>query len=222
MWLFSAPPYTPPRLLESSSPDTASLVWEFYACGECPYYRVLSANQENAEYVGKMVYLEGVDVWSELCAELDEDKRAEIFTAKSSTDKFVCTGRFERFETPFINWQCCMEDAENIFFQAETCQQLPRTDEERCLHNRFIFESIHHRSLDELPQAAEAGEAEAQYLLGDVYEQGIPCYPQDKALAKYWYEQAASQGHKYAIESLEAMRKEEASGGLSEENGETL
>jgi TPR repeat protein len=51
-------------------------------------------------------------------------------------------------------------------------------------------------------KAAENGLAEAQYMMGFIYdfgECGISC---DKAKAKKWYELAAEQGNQYAIERL--------------------
>lgn len=211
IWLFMAQPYDSyirPESVELSDLDTVALAREFYACGgDCPYYRVLSAEkEENGKYVGQMADICGVDVWKDFSSELDEEKAAAMFMALSYTDKFVCTGRFQRYAKPFF-WECCL-DSDNLVFQALECRQTPRTYEDRCKHNRWIFEDLHNRSLDSLPQAAEEGEAEAQYLLGDIYEQGIPCRPRDKALAEYWYERAASQGHRFARASLEAMRRE--------------
>ncbi len=206
IFLFANRPYRPPRLLETSAPGTAALAREFYACGpDCPYYRVLSAGGENSQYAGRMADLRGFDVWGDLDHEAENAE--ELFMAKAVTDKFVCQGRFELYERG-NSWECCM-DSDNLVFQADECRQVPRTMEERCLHNRWIFETANHRSLEALPQAAGAGEAEAQYLLADVYEQGIPCFPRNMALALYWYGRAAAQGHKFAIESLESIGRRE-------------
>lgn len=79
-------------------------------------------------------------------------KLLEIF----DTDKFVCSGSF-KFYGKYHLWDCCM-DSDYLIFQADECRQIPRTYEERCLHNRFIFKEHHKRDLDALPQAAEAGE----------------------------------------------------------------
>jgi len=205
-------PYDPPKLLEESEADTVVLTWEFYACGgDCPYYRVLSVGkEENAKFDGQMAALRGVDVWIEhdRMRAKDPEKAADMFMAISNKDKFICTGRFRLYETPPPNfWQCCMDSA-NLIFQADECRQAPMTHEEKCFKANKIYENIYGRSLDSLPEEAEAGSAEAQYLLGDFYEYGAYCFPEDPALAEYWYTRAAEQGYDAARESLERLRAE--------------
>ena len=50
-------------------------------------------------------------------------------------------------------------------------------------------------------QAAEAGDAESQFAVGQFYEQG-ECVDQNYELATFWYEQAAAQWFEPAMEKL--------------------
>jgi localization factor PodJL len=60
-------------------------------------------------------------------------------------------------------------------------------------------------------QAAEKGQAVAQYRLGTLYErgQGIPA---DAAKAAHWYEMAANQGNRKAMHNLAVSYAGGASG----------
>lgn len=54
---------------------------------------------------------------------------------------------------------------------------------------------------------AEAGNAEAQYELGDRYELGLGGLPKNEALARRWYRKAAAQGHTAALGALSALTR---------------
>ena len=58
------------------------------------------------------------------------------------------------------------------------------------------------RSLDELREAAEAGEAEAQHMLGHACREGRDGQPVDLQAAMRWYDRAARQGHRRACFNL--------------------
>jgi TPR repeat protein len=49
--------------------------------------------------------------------------------------------------------------------------------------------------IDALRARAEAGDAEAQYLFGNMYAFGLGGFPQDDAEAMRWHRLAADQGH---------------------------
>lgn len=53
-----------------------------------------------------------------------------------------------------------------------------------------------------LQQAAEAGQAEAQYQLGLFYAESDNAFDSDLSSAMYWYKQAAAQGHACAQYNL--------------------
>ena len=210
------------KLLETSETDTVSLVWEPYACGgDCPYYRVLDAGKENNQkYVGKLADIQGYDVWQEFSKMkgVDDNQANDIYGAIFTSDKFVCTGRFKLYSKNLF-WQCCM-DSDDLAFEAEVCRQIPLSEEEQCRRLQYSFKEMNGREPDLLPQEAEAGDAEAQYLLGIMYEDGWACQPEDLDLARHWYEKSAGQGHQYAGEALERLRKEAEEKARPAENNE--
>lgn len=57
------------------------------------------------------------------------------------------------------------------------------------------------KAVEYFTQAAEAGLAKAQYLLGTCYKEGWGV-KKDIQKARYWYEKAAAQGHKEASNQL--------------------
>jgi TPR repeat protein len=61
-------------------------------------------------------------------------------------------------------------------------------------------EEIHH-----LREAAEHGDAEAQFDLGWMYEQGLGGLPKDEAGAVRWHRLAAEEGHAGARNNLGTM-----------------
>ena len=52
--------------------------------------------------------------------------------------------------------------------------------------------------IDEALARAEAGDAEAQYIIGNRYAFGLGTHPQDDAVAMRWYRLAADQGVAWA------------------------
>ena len=58
--------------------------------------------------------------------------------------------------------------------------------------------------LDTYRKAAEQGDAEAQYELGNMYEHGS-CVPQDYDKARRWYLQATAKRHAAAVEAYERL-----------------
>ncbi len=60
-------------------------------------------------------------------------------------------------------------------------------------------------ALEELSPIAEDGDAEAQYLLGQIYEQGLGG-GKDVELALKWYQIAADQGHEGALKALNRIK----------------
>lgn len=68
-----------------------------------------------------------------------------------------------------------------------------------------------------LMQAAHQGNAEAQWLAGCIYEQGLPPFVSSDPNAVTWYARAAEQGHTLASQRLaQAYRKGELGLSVSE------
>ena len=63
------------------------------------------------------------------------------------------------------------------------------------------------QALADLRASAEAGDAEAQFILGGIYITGVGV-PQDAAEAVAWYRRAAEQGHARAQYNLGGMYRE--------------
>lgn len=62
-------------------------------------------------------------------------------------------------------------------------------------------------NLEALRVAAEKGEAEAQYELGNLYEFGFN-FTDHKAAAYTWYTRAADQGHATAIKRRDVLKSQ--------------
>jgi TPR repeat protein len=58
---------------------------------------------------------------------------------------------------------------------------------------------------DSMTEAAEQGDADAQYNLGNCYILGMGV-AQDKAKAAEWYRKAAEQGHEGAQKRLDVLK----------------
>lgn len=56
-----------------------------------------------------------------------------------------------------------------------------------------------------LTHAAEAGNAEAQCMLGNIYQLGLGSTAIDEAVAMQWYYRAANQGYSVATNNLAGM-----------------
>ena len=64
------------------------------------------------------------------------------------------------------------------------------------------------KSIDNLIKAGERGYVEAQFILGDMYEDGDEVV-KDEERAIYWYKKAVQQGHKKAKKALEKLLKKQ-------------
>lgn len=60
-------------------------------------------------------------------------------------------------------------------------------------------------AIDELKASAGAGDADAAFVLGDIYDQGQSGQELDRAQAVIWYEKAAALGHGDAMNNLGSM-----------------
>jgi len=63
-------------------------------------------------------------------------------------------------------------------------------------------------ALKEFIPAAEAGDVNAQYFIGDIYNKGTGGVKQDKTEALKWFEMAAKNGHRHAVKVVSTLKSE--------------
>ena len=67
------------------------------------------------------------------------------------------------------------------------------------------FEHYYDQSIAGLEAKAEAGDADAAYVLGDIYDQGYNCVGVDQKRALFWYERAAEMEQPDALNNIGSM-----------------
>ncbi|MES5100435.1 tetratricopeptide repeat protein [Agrobacterium sp. BA1120] len=67
------------------------------------------------------------------------------------------------------------------------------------------YAELYDQSVETLESLAEAGDADAAFVLGDIYDQGYNCMQQDRELALKWYYQAAEGGQGDALNNIGSM-----------------
>ena len=90
-----------------------------------------------------------------------------------------------------------------------SCAPQSSPDHLVCSNNPYLEK--YNCSVDEVEQAAEQGESDAQYTLGYMYYYGIGTV-QDRATAILWIEKAANQGQAEAKEALALLGQARAQG----------
>lgn len=101
-----------------------------------------------------------------------------------------------------------------ISISAAALLSTPAATAEEAAPRRPLF-SLNRGSSDDrvdlqaLTRRAQAGNAHAQYALAMIYEEGRGGIKQDLATALSWYEEAARNGLKIAVEKLRAITDNE-------------
>lgn len=76
------------------------------------------------------------------------------------------------------------------------------------------YDELYDQSLETLESLANAGDANACFVLGDIFDQGMKCERQDRRLALEWYHKAADLGQGDALNNLGSMYQH-GDGGLN-------
>ena len=82
-------------------------------------------------------------------------------------------------------------------------------------------ETIKNGALKTTPQAKEQGDADEQYRLGQMYDEGAEGIERDKTLAVKWYRLAAKAGHAEAQYRL-GKKHDYGAGGVVADNREAV
>ncbi len=108
---------------------------------------------------------------------------------------------------PFLNVLsfCLLASVATTATHAQSQDPLLISTEEHCAFNRVDEESMP-LALENCIAAAEAGDMQAQFEMGELYYQGEHT-PQDLVKALTWYEQASVQGHPDAQYRLGMMNQ---------------
>ena len=99
----------------------------------------------------------------------------------------------------------------NITLQKKTSVTTTQSDVSTLLAmgNQFYNEKNYTKAFEYYTKAANQGNAQAQYNLGNLYKEGKGVVTNSQT-TKYWYEKAAGQGHKEAKKALDEINAMEA------------
>ncbi|KAG2381551.1 hypothetical protein C9374_005935 [Naegleria lovaniensis] len=132
----------------------------------------------------------------------DQEQRMKLTSTSTSISTSISTLVNSSLES--LNSNTNFEENSPLLFSAV---HSPSNNENAYLYGKNFYDHGNYsRARNYLERAAHQGHAQAQYLLGDMYQHGREM-ERNLSTARHWYERAAQQGHDQAQNNLAYMLK---------------